>query len=198
MSPAPEEKASVSGSPSFSSLTKRVCSQAITAVAVCPPAVQVTSTYSLSGASSFKETHTRPSSIYCRACATASGVQSFRTCNLYSERPMSAPSAMATGSPVMPVPGIPTPIAFLRIFALSRASIFSGVQPSNSVARLTASATHPGSVQPTAGTTCRRTSAVICCFSSKVSISLYFVIVKFTSSIFYRRTAIFALEMRIK
>ena len=33
---------------------------------------------------------------------------------------------MAMGKPIIPVPGMPTPIAFLRMFALKRTSIFSG------------------------------------------------------------------------
>ncbi len=62
---------------------------------------------------------------------------------------------MAMGKPIIPVPGMPTPIAFLRMFALKRTSIFSGRDPSNSQARATHKATAMGSVHPIAGTTSR-------------------------------------------
>ena len=60
---------------------------------------------------------------------------------------------MAIGSPTIPVPGMPTPIAFFRILALSLTSTRSGLCPSSSVALAVASATQTGSVQPMAGTT---------------------------------------------
>lgn len=60
-----------------------------------------------------------------------------------------------------PVPGIPTPMAFLRMLALNRAVIFSGREPSVSVARATHSATAIGSVHPMAGTTSRWMSAMM-------------------------------------
>ena len=56
--------------------------------------------------------------------------------------PMMAPKAMAIGRPSIPVPGMPTPIAFFKIFALSNASIFSGRQPNLSVAFAVHNATH--------------------------------------------------------
>ena len=60
---------------------------------------------------------------------------------------------MAMGSPTMPVPGMPTPIAFLSTLALSNTSILVGVEPNTSVALAVASATAIGSVHPIAGTT---------------------------------------------
>ena len=66
---------------------------------------------------------------------------------------------MAMGSPIMPVPGMPTPMAFFRILALSHTVILVGTRPNSSVARATHSATAMGSVQPTAGTTSRFISA---------------------------------------
>ena len=109
----------------------------------------------------------RPSSMNLRPCATASGVQSRSTSSPYSLLPMSAPRAMAMGSPTIPVPGIPTPMAFLRMFAESRTSMRAGTRSlhpftvwSFSVARAQARATQMGSVQPMAGTTCRCTSAI--------------------------------------
>ena len=67
---------------------------------------------------------------------------------------MSAPRAIAIGSPIIPVPGIPTPIAFFRMLALRKTVIFSGRRPNISVALAVHKATAIGSVQPTAGTTC--------------------------------------------
>lgn len=49
--------------------------------------------------------------------------------------------------------GMPTPMAFFRMLALSRASILSGLQPNFSVAYAVHNATDMGSVQPIAGTT---------------------------------------------
>ena len=57
------------------------------------------------------------------------------------------------GSPTIPVPGIPTPMAFFNILALNRTSIFSGFAPSVSAALATQSATAIGSVHPIAGIT---------------------------------------------
>ena len=75
------------------------------------------------------------------------------TSNWYSDFPINAPKAIAIGKPIIPVPGIPTPMAFLRIFAESNTRTFSGLEPSSSAARATHNATAIGSVQPTAGTT---------------------------------------------
>ena len=77
---------------------------------------------------------------------------------------------MAMGNPTIPVPGMPTPIAFLRMLALKKTSIFCGRVPNISVAFAVASATQMGSVQPIAGTTQCRTSAVICWRSWELSI----------------------------
>ena len=72
------------------------------------------------------------------------------------------------GSPIIPVPGMPTPIAFFRILALNKTSIFSGFAPKVSVAFATHKATAMGSVQPMAGTTSRCTKAIICFLSASV------------------------------
>ena len=77
------------------------------------------------------------------------------TSNWYSERPIVAPSATAIGRPIIPVPGMPTPMAFFRILALNRTAIRSGSAPNVSVARATHSATAIGSVHPMAGMTSR-------------------------------------------
>ena len=57
------------------------------------------------------------------------------------------------GSPIMPVPGMPTPMAFFRMLALSNRLIVSGLRPSVSAALAVQRATAIGSVQPMAGTT---------------------------------------------
>ncbi len=59
------------------------------------------------------------------------------------------------GRPIIPVPGMPTPMAFLIMLPLRRSSIFSGKVPKTSVALATQSETAAGSVQPIAGTTSR-------------------------------------------
>ena len=100
--------------------------------------------------------------MYFFPCSSVSGVRSLSTSSWYSDLPISAPSAMAMGRPIMPVPGIPTPIAFFRMLALSITVIFSGRLPSISVALATQSATAIGSVQPTAGTTSRAMRSRIC------------------------------------
>ena len=69
---------------------------------------------------------------------------------------------MAIGRPIIPVPGIPTPMAFFNILALSFTKILSGLLPSISVAFATHKATAIGSVQPIAGTTSRFIKATIC------------------------------------
>ena len=79
-----------------------------------------------------------------------------------------APSATAIGKPIIPVPGMPTPMAFFSMLPLSNTRIFSGRWPKSSVALAVQSATAIGSVQPTAGTTCRLISAMIC---SRMSLS---------------------------
>ena len=61
------------------------------------------------------------------------------------------PRADAISSPTMPVPGMPTPMAFFRMLRLTARSIRSGMQPRASLARTTASATAMGSVHPRAG-----------------------------------------------
>ena len=57
-------------------------------------------------------------------------------------------------------------VAFFKIFALKRAVIFSGREPSNSVARATHNDTAIGSVQPMAGTTSR---FIIATIASRIS-----------------------------
>ncbi len=103
----------------------------------------------------------RRSSIMVRPRSTASGVTSRSTSRPYSERPIVAPSATAIGRPIIPVPGMPTPIAFLSMLALNRTSIRSGSAPSSSAARAAHSATATGSVHPMAGITSRRTRSNI-------------------------------------
>jgi hypothetical protein len=56
-------------------------------------------------------------------------------------------------------------MAFLRILALSKALILSGLLPSVSVAFATQRATAMGSVHPIAGTTSRFIRAMICSLS---------------------------------
>ena len=80
------------------------------------------------------------------------------------------------GSPTIPVPGMPTPIAFLRMLALRRAQIRVGSVPSRSVARAVANATQMGSVQPMAGTTCRRTKARMSCRVFSVNMVLLLIL----------------------
>ena len=147
------------------------------ASASCPSAQAVTSMYSLSGASSLSLMLSLFSARYCFACSTAGLLQSCRTSNSSSGRPISAPSATAIGSPVMPVPGMPTPIAFFRILALNCMSIVSGTRPSSSFVLATHNATAIGSVQPMAGTTCLCIRDMIAFFSSAVSIMSVFYLV---------------------
>ena len=117
----------------------------------------------------------RFSSTYFLPSSRVSGVTSFITSSSYSDLPTMAPNAIAMGRPIIPVPGIPTPMAFFRMFALSSAVIFSGLHPSVSVARAVQSATAMGSVQPTAGTTSRCISAIILCliFLSNMLVCFY-------------------------
>ena len=77
------------------------------------------------------------------------------------------------GRPIIPVPGIPTPIAFFRMFALRYKEICSGTQPKVSVAFATQSDTAIGSVQPMAGTTSRCIRAMICFLSAKSNMIIY-------------------------
>jgi hypothetical protein len=72
---------------------------------------------------------------------------------------------MAIGRPIIPVPGIPTPMAFFSMLALRSTEIFLGLSPSVSVAFATQRATAIGSVQPIAGTTSFFMSAIICSLS---------------------------------
>ena len=132
------------------------------AVSCRSPADAIISMYSLSHFPSFNRMSILSSVIYCLPSSSASGVRSFSTSNWYSLLPMSAPRAMAMGSPIIPVPGIPTPMAFFRILALSRATIFSGLQPNCSLAFAVHRATAIGSVHPIAGTTSLCTKAIIC------------------------------------
>ena len=74
----------------------------------------------------------------------------------------------------MPVPGMPTPIAFFKILALKRTLIFSGIVPSVSAAFDTHNATAIGSVQPIAGITSRCTKSIICFLSDSIMNFLFF------------------------
>jgi len=78
-------------------------------------------------------------------------VISLSTSSPFSDLPTKAPRAMAIGSPVIPVPGIPTPIAFFSTLGLKKTSIESGLLSSTSVALAVHSETAMGSVHPTAG-----------------------------------------------
>ena len=93
--------------------------------------------------------------------STAWGETSLRTSRPYSDFPMRLPRAIAIGNPIIPVPGMPTPIAFLIILPLRPRLISSGCIPKSSVALATASDTAMGSVQPSAGTTSRRIKEII-------------------------------------
>ena len=103
---------------------------------------------------SFNDILTRRSAIYCFPCSTSAGVTSFSTSSPYADLPATTPKAMAMGSPTIPVPGIPTPMAFFSIFALRKTPAATGLSPSTSAARATQRDTHIGSVHPIAGTTC--------------------------------------------
>ena len=156
-------------SPSRSTYTKFVWSCAIIAVASCPSASQRISTYSFSVMPRFSCMSMWSLAIYCLPSSRVSGVRSLITSSWYSDFPTNAPKAIAMGSPIIPVPGIPTPMAFLRMFAESSAVMCCGLQPSVSVARAVHNATAMGSVQPTAGTTSRWMRSMIClrvCWSS--------------------------------
>ena len=76
---------------------------------------------------------------------------------------------MAIGSPIIPVPGIPTPIAFFNILALKYTVIFSGIVPKISVALAVHRATEMGSVHPIAGMTS-------CCISLRIFVLSYFML----------------------
>ena len=120
----------------------------------------------------------RFSAISFLPCLTLSGVQPLSTSSCFSLSPISTPKAMAIGKPIIPVPGIPTPIAFLSTLALSRTSIRSGVCAKSSLAFAAHSATAIGSVHPMAGTTCRCISSRMAFLSfsdSMVSLSVVFV-----------------------
>ena len=141
----------------------------MTAVAVWPSASQVTSIYNLSHSPSFSLISMRSSLINCLPCSKSSGERSFNTSSLYSLLPMRAPNAMAMGRPIMPVPGIPTPMAFFRMLPLRLATICSGCCPNCSLAFAVQRATAIGSVQPMAGTTSCWTRAIM---RSRVSLSI--------------------------
>ena len=110
--------------------------------------------------------------MYCLARSTSAGWRSRRTSRPYSGFPISAPKATAIGNPIIPVPGIPTPIAFLRTLELRITSICLGFRPSVSVACATQSDTATGSVQPIAGIISRCISCLIfflsCGFNMKI------------------------------
>ena len=119
------------------------------------------SIYSFSLMFSFSFIEMRFSSMYCCPLFTAASLTSRSTSSPYSLLPIKAPRAMAIGSPTMPVPGMPTPMAFFRILALSKASIRAGRFPRVSVAFATHRDTAMGSVQPIAGTTSCLISLII-------------------------------------
>ena len=129
--------------------TKLVCDVAIMARALGPSASQITSIeFSVIPSLSFMSM--RLSAMNAFPFFEGVGEVLYHLQSVL-ERPTSAPMAMAMGSPIIPVPGIPTPMAFLRMFAESSAVMCCGLQPSVSVARAVHSATAMGSVQPMAG-----------------------------------------------
>ena len=133
--------------------TKLVCACFILASASLSPAEHTTLIYSLSASSFSSVMFMRFSEMYFFPFSTSSFLQSRSTSSCSSGFPASAPRAIAMGRPIIPVPGMPTPIAFLKMFALSLTSMCSGCEPSISAAFATQRATAIGSVQPIAGTT---------------------------------------------
>ena len=139
-------------------------------MALAPPAKTSISIYSFSVMLYLRSTAIAFCSIIFLPSSTDSVVASLSTSSSYSDLPTMAPRAMAIGRPVIPVPGIPTPIAFLSTLALKRASMRSGRQPRVSVALATQRATAIGSVQPIAGTISRFIRAIISLRSSAVKV----------------------------
>ena len=109
--------------------------------------------------------------------------RSLRTSSPYEDLPHTAPNAAATLRPIIPVPGMPTPIPFFRMFPLTSTLILkddsAGEKPLTllimiSIARAVARATATGSVHPKAGFTSLWTSPMI-------SASLLVIIIKVIS-----------------
>ena len=168
--------------PFFSISEKRVCSRLMITRAVSGPADAVTSIYSFSTISSFRCILIIPLSTSFFPSSTISGVLSRSTSNPYSDLPTNTPIAMAMGSPDIPVPGMPTPMAFFSTLALSHISSFSGITVSNSFTFATAKATAIGSVQPMAGVTSCRIRAMISFRSCLVSMEIcVFMVHKITN-----------------
>ena len=101
---------------------------------------------------SFTKIFILSSSINFLACSKSSESKSRKTSNPNFDFPIIAPKEIAIGRPIILVPGIPTPIAFLMTFELKKTSILSGRCSNNSEAFATHKETAMGSVQPMAGT----------------------------------------------
>ena len=120
--------------------------------------------------------------IYCLASAKSSASKSRRTSKPYSDLPIKAPKAIAMGSPIILVPGIPTPIAFFITLELKKISILSGRCSNSSDAFATHNDTAIGSVQPIAGTISCSIKYFIALRSLKDNISVFNYRVSFTIS----------------
>ncbi|MNT21630.1 hypothetical protein D3C72_1569760 [compost metagenome] len=109
------------------------------------------------------------------AASTCCGVSVLSTSRPASGLPPVMPTAAATGRPIMPVPGTPTPMPFLNRLPLTQTLIRVGSCPSSLRQLAAASATDMGSVQPRAGTTSRLSRVIksvhcafICGFSGSL------------------------------
>lgn len=117
-----------------------------------------------------------PCSIRALALANCSSVKWSSTVSSFSGSAITAPKAMAMGRPIMPVPGMPTPMAFFRILAL-RSSVIDWISPLRMLAACaTVSATATGSVHPVAGSTSRCIILMILsCRSLSILVLMYVV-----------------------
>ena len=127
------------------------------------------SIYRRSGASSASDTFMMFFATRAFPSSRALGLTCPSSSSPRSDLPIITPRATAIGSPIIPVPGIPTPMAFLMILALKLQSIDSICEASSiaasSRARAAARATATGSVQPVAGTISRFNSFKMLSFS---------------------------------
>ena len=137
--------------------TIRSWSSSITAQAQSSPHLTETLTYRSFRVSS-RSIRTLFSFTASFAAETSSSVRSLRTSRPYPLLPQIAPRAAAIWSPIIPVPGIPTPIPFLRMLPETLTSVSSGLHfltsgGKCSAAFAAAKATAMGSVHPKAGLT---------------------------------------------
>ena len=102
--------------------TTCVCAPSMIACPYRPSAVRMdTSMYSLSQGPGCSPMSMIPSAfVNASAASTSSRLTPSSTSRPQSGLPRNAPRAMAMGNPVRPVPGIPTPMAFLIILPLNR------------------------------------------------------------------------------